>query len=153
MINAFISFTISTIATSLTPASAKRQWIVYNRVQNAATELLTGSFNRSRMIETLNFLYWLSIKFRIKFNLFVITYRALKGQTPAYILQHYISCRSLRFSDHSLLVVSRSRLQSKRDCAVEVVAPEHFNAVPLDFSSEYISEKQLKAHLFRLHFA
>ncbi len=112
------------------------------------------------MTPILIFLHWLSIKFRIQFKILVITFRALHGQAPAYIrdlLQPYIASRSLRSSDQGLLVVPRSRLKNKGDCAfvLFVVAPKLWNSLPLDlrtFDTVDTFKKQLKTRLFRLAF-
>ncbi len=85
-------------------------------VQNAAAKLLTKCFKMSHQSW---FLYTgFHEKFRIQFNILVITFGALHGQAPAYIkglLQSCITCRNMRSSDQGLLVVPRSRLKIKGD--------------------------------------
>ncbi len=103
-------------------------------------------------------LHLLPIKFRIQFKVLVITFRALHGQAPAYIrdlLQPHTASRSVTSPDQGLLVVPRSRLKTKGDCAFEVVAPKLWNSLPLDLKSVDTVDtlkKQLKTHLFRRGF-
>lgn len=65
-------------------------------------------------------------------------HRAVRGQEPAccrHLLQPYVTSRSLRSSDLRLLVGPRSQLEIKGDCCFEVVAPKHWNSLPLDIRS------------------
>uniref|UniRef100_A0A0E9XEA4 Uncharacterized protein n=1 Tax=Anguilla anguilla TaxID=7936 RepID=A0A0E9XEA4_ANGAN len=126
IIHAFISSHLdycNSLFTCLSKTSLHRLQLV----QNAAAKLLTRSPKRSHVMPILKSLHWLPIKFRIHFKILVIVYRALHGQAPVYIkelLQPYKPSRNLRSSDQGLLVVPRSRLKTKGDCAFEVIAPK-----------------------------
>ena len=157
LIHAFVSSRLdycNSLFTCLSKSCLDRLQVV----QNAAARLLTRSPKRSHVTPILIALHWLPIKFRIQFKVLVVTYRALHGQAPTYIrdlLQPYLTSRSLRSSDQGLLVVPRSRLKTKGDCAFEVVAPKLWNSLPLNLRSVDTVDtfkKQLKTHLFRLAF-
>ena len=155
LIHAFISSRLdycNSLFTCLSKTSMDRLQVV----QNAAAKLLTRSSKRSHVTPILSALHWLPIKFRIQFKVMVITYRALHGQAPAYIgdlLQPYVTSRSLRSSGQGLLIVPRTWLKPKGDCAFEVVSPKLWNSLPLNLrtlDSIDSFKKQLKTYLFRL---
>ncbi|KAF7647387.1 hypothetical protein LDENG_00173130 [Lucifuga dentata] len=99
------------------------------------------------------------MKSRIHFKILVLTYKAVHGQSPAYIselLRPYAMNRSLRSSDQALLSVPRSRLKTKGDRAFKVMAPKLWNFLPLDLravDTVDIFKKKLKTHFFKLAFA
>ncbi len=144
----------NSLFTCLSNSSLKRLQVV----QNAAAKLLTKSSKRSHVTPTLISLHWLPVKFRIHFKILIMVFRALHGESPVYIkgmLKPYNSIRNLRSSNQILLVVPRSRLKTKGDCAFEVVAPKLWKALPLELrsvDSVDIFEMQLKTHLFKLAF-
>ncbi len=157
IIHAFISSRLdycNSLFTCLSNSSLKRLQVV----QNAAAKLLTKSSKRSHVTPTLISLHWLPVKFRIHFKILIMVFRALHGESPVYIkgmLKPYNSIRNLRSSNQILLVVPRSRLKTKGDCAFEVVAPKLWKALPLELrsvDSVDIFEMQLKTHFFKLAF-
>ncbi len=137
IIHAFISSRrdyCNTLFTCFSNSSLKRLQVV----QNVAAKLLTKSSKRSHITPILITLHWLPVKFRIQNKIIVLVFRALHGQAFFYLnelLQPYNSSRNLRSSKQILLVVPRSRLKTKGDCAFEVVAPKLWNALPLNLRS------------------
>ncbi|XDV50997.1 hypothetical protein PO909_019956, partial [Leuciscus waleckii] len=97
-------------------------------VQNSAARLLTGAPRRSHITPVLLDLHWLPVKFRIDFKILVLTFRALNGQAPQYILdllKPYSSDRTLRSSGQNLLVVQKksiARLQYVQNSAARVLS-------------------------------
>ncbi len=157
IIHAFISSRLdycNSLFTCLSNSTLKRLQVV----QNSAAKLLTKSSKRSHVTPILISLHWLPVKFRINLKIIVMVFRALHGQAPVYInemLKPYNSSRNLRSSNQILLVVPRSRLKTKGDCAFEVVVPKLWNALPRELRSVDlvdIFKKQLKPHLFKLAF-
>ena len=55
------------------------------RVQNAAARLICNVGRFDHISPTLKMLHWLPVKYRIDFNLFLITYKAIHGLAPAYL--------------------------------------------------------------------
>ena len=54
-------------------------------VQNTAARLITRRFEHIRPILTL--LHWLPIRFRAQFKVLVLTYKALHGLGPQYLME------------------------------------------------------------------
>lgn len=88
--------------------------------------------------------HWPSIKFSVQLKVFVITFRALHSQAPAYI-----TSRSLKFCGQGLFVVPPSRLKTKWH--FEILAPKPWISLPLRDIMDTFTE-QLHTHLFRLVF-
>ncbi|KAF7654698.1 hypothetical protein LDENG_00065990, partial [Lucifuga dentata] len=129
-------------------------------LSNELCKILNFSFGlRSHATPVFISLHWLPIKSRSHFKILFLTYRALHGQSPAYIseiLRPYAMSRSLRSSYQGLLSVPHSRLKSKADCAFEVIAPKLWNSLPLDLravDTVDIFKKKLKTHVFKFAFA
>ena len=79
-------------------------------VQNAAARVLTRTRRRDHITPVLASLHWLPIKWRIDFKILLLTYKALHGCAPSYIVDlitPYKPSRSLRSSDSGLLTVPR----------------------------------------------
>ena len=55
------------------------------RVQNAATRLLTNTPRYSHITPVMINLHWLPVKFRIIFKVNLLTFKALHGLAPAYL--------------------------------------------------------------------
>uniref|UniRef100_A0A803TXA2 Reverse transcriptase domain-containing protein n=1 Tax=Anolis carolinensis TaxID=28377 RepID=A0A803TXA2_ANOCA len=107
-------------------------------VQNAAARLLAGVPARWRITPILQQLHWLPIEYRITFKILVLTFKALHGLGPAYLrarLAPYQPQRLLRSKDQNLLEVPNIRtyhLSSTRQRAFSVVAPQLWNALPVE---------------------
>ncbi len=139
IIHSFISSRLdycNSLFTCLSNSTLKHLQVVQNSEPFA--KLLTKSSKRSHVTPILISLHWLPVKFRIHFKILVMVFRALHGQAPVYInemLKPYNSSRNLRSSNQILLVVPRSRLKTKGDCAFEVVDPKLWNALPRELRS------------------
>ena len=57
----------------------------FQRVQNAAARVLTGTRWGAHIIPVLSQLHWLQIGDRIKFKVWVLTFKALNGLGPMYL--------------------------------------------------------------------
>ena len=107
-------------------------------VQNAAARLLSRSSKWSHITPILKTLHWLPVAYRIRFKILTLTYRALHGQTPAYVadlIHPYTSSRPLRSHRQHLLSVPRTHLKTRGDRAFAAVAPKLWNALPLHLRS------------------
>uniref|UniRef100_A0A669BKN7 Reverse transcriptase domain-containing protein n=1 Tax=Oreochromis niloticus TaxID=8128 RepID=A0A669BKN7_ORENI len=157
VIHAFISSRLdycNSLFTCLNKNSLKRLQIV----QNAAARLLTKRSKYSHVTPLLIQLHWLPVEFRVHFKILVLTFKALQGQAPAYIielLQPHVPSRSLRSCDQGLLVIQHTRLKTKGDRAFATVAARLWNSLPQNLRSAdsvITFKKQLKTHLFRIAF-
>ena len=82
------------------------------RIQNMAARVITLSKKRDHITPVMYKLHWLPIHAGIVFMLLLLTYKALNGQAPAYILKlisEYQLSRSLRSSSLHLLQEAPSR--------------------------------------------
>ncbi|XP_061470050.1 uncharacterized protein LOC133379228 [Rhineura floridana] len=105
-------------------------------VQNAAARVLTGTKKFDHITPVLAQLHWLPICFRARFKVLVLTYKALNGIGPQYLMERlsrYVPTRSLRSTSKALLRVpthKEARRSTTRSRAFSVVAPELWNALP-----------------------
>uniref|UniRef100_A0A669DHZ7 Reverse transcriptase domain-containing protein n=1 Tax=Oreochromis niloticus TaxID=8128 RepID=A0A669DHZ7_ORENI len=157
VIHAFISSRLdycNSLFTCLNKNSLERLQIV----QNAAARLLTRTSKYSHVTPLLIQLHWLPVEFRVHFKILVLTFKALQGQAPAYIielLQPYVPSRSLRSCDQGLLVIQHTRLKTKGDRAFATMAARLWNSLLQNLRSAdslIAFKKQLKTHLFRIAF-
>ncbi|XP_061466651.1 uncharacterized protein LOC133377174 [Rhineura floridana] len=126
-------------------------------VQNAAARVLTGIKKYDHITPVLAQLHWLPICFRARFKVLVLTYKALNGIGPQYLverLSRYIPARSLRLTSKALLQVPmhmEARRVITRARAFSVVAPELWNALPdeIRLAPSLLSfRRQVKTYLF-----
>ncbi|KAF7656921.1 hypothetical protein LDENG_00034480, partial [Lucifuga dentata] len=92
------------------------------------------SNRRSHITHILSGLHWLPINFRVHFKILVLTFRALHGQAPPYLvdlIHTYSASHSLRSSGQKLLVVSRTRLKTRGDHTFQAVTPNCGMLLPL----------------------
>lgn len=157
IIHAFISSRLdycNALFTCLNQTTLNRLQIV----QNAVARLLISSNKRSHITPILSFLHWLPIKFRINFKILVLTFRALHGQMPQYIvdlLLPYSPNLTLRSSDEILLTIPRTHFKTRGDRGFQAVAQKIWNALPFSLRSTdscTIFMKRLKTFLFRQAF-
>ena len=97
-------------------------------------------------------LYWLSGKYRIKYTIILITYRALK--LLAWFGAGLSNSKTIAVIRG--LVVPRTRLKSYGDRAFSVKAPSLWNSLPLymrTMSSMSTFLKMLKTNIFKMAFA
>uniref|UniRef100_A0A669F551 Reverse transcriptase domain-containing protein n=1 Tax=Oreochromis niloticus TaxID=8128 RepID=A0A669F551_ORENI len=157
VIHAFISSRLD-YCNSLFTCLNKNSLECLQIVQNAAARLLTRTSKYSHVTPLLIQLHWLPVEFRVHFKILVLTFKALQGQAPAYIielLQPYVPSRSLRSCDQGLLVIQHTRLKTKGDRAFATVAARLWNSLPQNLRSAdslITFKKQLKTHLFRIAF-
>ncbi|KAF7655247.1 hypothetical protein LDENG_00058590 [Lucifuga dentata] len=119
VIHAFISSRLdycNSLLTCLSKTSLNR----LQTVQNAAARLLTKANRRSHITPILSGFHWLPVNFRVYFKILVLTFRALHGQAPPYLvdlIQTDSASRSLRSSGQKLLVIPRTCLKTRGDHA------------------------------------
>ena len=98
------------------------------KVQNRAARLVTGTSRTEHITPKLKQLHWLTVEYRIRFMILVMTYKALRRQAPRYLIEMfspYYPKKTLRSAGKSLRSVPQTRtiLYGKR----------HFRAVALAF--------------------
>ena len=157
IIHALVSSRIdysNSVLTSLNKSSIDRLQLI----QNSAARLLTRSSRRCHITPVLASLHWLPVAFRVQFKVLTLTFRALHGQAPDYLidlLTPYVPSRALRSADQGLLVIPRTKMITKGDRAFQSVAPKLWNALPCGLrtaASVDIFKKQLKTFLFQKAF-
>jgi hypothetical protein len=125
-------------------------------VQNAAARAVTRTRKYDHISEKMRDLHWLPIEKRIKFKINLITWKALNGLAPNYIVEllkepnEDIGLRSL---DHEPLYEPKTNKTSMGDRAYSKVAPQYWNELPLSLrliSIENINsfKRGLKTRLF-----
>ncbi|XP_032375874.1 uncharacterized protein LOC116692015 [Etheostoma spectabile] len=157
VIHAFISLRLD-YCNSLYFGLSKSLLARLQLVQNAAARVLTGTRKREHITPVLASLHWLPVHFRVHFKILLITFKALNGLAPSYLIQllnRYTPSRSLRSADQLLLVVPGSKRKLRGDRAFSVCAPKLWNALPLTIrqaSSIPIFKTLLKTHFYTLAF-
>ena len=131
------------------------------RVQNAAARLIFLESKYCHVRPLLYNLHWLPVKFRIDFEILLLTYKAINGLAPFY-LQELISlkeaCRyKLRSDCDGLLLnpVKFKTLTTLGDRSFAAAAPQLWNSLPyLIRSSRSVAsfKKTLKKFLFQKAF-
>lgn len=128
------------------------------RLQNTAARLVTGVKKSEHITPILINLHWLPVEQRIIFKLLLVTYKALHGLAPDYIMEllhHYTPARTLRSSNSNSITVPKSRTKTYGDNSFSSAAPRLWNALPnsIKLSSSVNDFKaKLKTHLFKLAF-
>ena len=100
-------------------------------VQNCATRLVSRTRSSEHITPVLRELHWLPIKQRITYKILLLTYKAMNGMAPKYIvdlLQRYTPTGQLRSSSNNLL-------KSYGDRSFHVAAPRLWNALPNSIKS------------------
>ncbi|XP_006822713.1 uncharacterized protein LOC102806180 [Saccoglossus kowalevskii] len=99
-------------------------------------------------------LHWLPVRYRIDYKLMLLTFKALNGLAPNYILDliHvYTPSRCLRSSIKKLLRNTNYRQKTYAGRAFSYAAPKLWNDLPLDLrevTDVNIFKKRLKTYLF-----
>ena len=94
------------------------------------------------------------LKFRVDFKVLVLTFRALNGQAPKYLIDlvpRYEPERTLRSADQGLIKTTKTNLKTKGDRAFQAVAASLWNALTQflrDAASVEIFKNKLKTLLF-----
>jgi hypothetical protein len=103
------------------------------RIQNAAARLVSLTKKRDHITPVMIQLHWLPVRQRIIFKLMLLTFKALNGQSPAYIsdlVSVYKPQRSLRSASQCLLQESAGKMITY-DRSFSRVAPRLWNRLPL----------------------
>ena len=109
---------------------------------------------RDHITPVLKKLHWLPVKQRVTYKILLLTFRALNGLAPIYIvdmLHRHRPARALRSANNDDLQVP-STSSRYGDRAFAVSAPRLWNALPCELKiTSLISFKRLlKTHLFRM---
>ena len=105
-------------------------------------------------------LHWLPVRYRINFKILSLTFKALYGIAPSYIIDLIhtkINSRYLLLSNEGVLLKHPSWKMKKSfgDRSFSVAAPTLWNTLPVSLRSiKYIStfKSNLKTYLFKLAF-
>jgi len=103
----------------------KSQLDKLQRVQNTAARLVTRSKKHEHITPVLRNLHWLPVHKRISFNILLMTFKALNGQSPVYIselISHYQPTRALRSSNCNYLLVTKCSTNSYEDRSFSVAS-------------------------------
>ena len=123
-------------------------------VQNAAARVSTRTKKYDHFKPVLKQLHWLPVSQRIDYKILLLTYKALNGQAPGYIidlLKPYTPTRNLRSSSKNLLNVPPVKLVSYGQRCFSYVAPSLWNSLPDNIrqsSSLQNFKTHIKTHLF-----
>ncbi|KAI5629007.1 hypothetical protein C0J50_2496, partial [Silurus asotus] len=104
----------------------------FQLVQNVASRVLTRSRKYDHITTILSSLHWLPVKFRIDFELLLLTYKALNSLAPMYLsslLTRYNPPRLLRSQNSGLLVVPRIAKSIKGSESFSHLAPKLWNSL------------------------
>ena len=116
---------------------AKQDLSKLQRVQNCLARVVLRAPRFSPSLPLLKHLHWLPVKYKIKFKLSTLTYRALAMHQPPYLgsLLHFSNIpRQLRSSTSQHLSIPRTKLNlGKR--AFSVAAPIIWNELPTTLKS------------------
>jgi len=142
--------------TALWNCNADSQLRQLQSVQNAAAQLITGTWHTEHITPVLQSLHWLPVRQRILFKLAVLVYKCLNGHAPAYLTD---DCRLIRHyqaglrssSDMMKLDVPPTRTTfSDRSFAVN--GPRVWNSLPASIRNLTLSltlfSNRLRTHLF-----
>ena len=123
------------------------------RVQNCMARVVCKASRFIRSKPLLNFLHWLPVKYRIRFKLCTITFKAFlfhKTHISLYYLVPLQNSRLLRSSNTNMLTVPRFRTKWGSR-AFAVAAPSTWNSLPVNLrtaSTVTSFKKMLKTFLF-----
>ena len=118
------------------------------RVQNCLARVVAKAPQFSRSVPILKRLHWRPVKFRIHFKICGITFRILKENQPAYLVDLLVRPNSNRF------VVPRIKTETgSRAFSISGPALWYALSVPIHNAKTILTfRKLLKSHLFDLAF-
>ena len=130
------------------------------RVQNAAATLLMSCKKYDHITPVLINLHWLPVGYRINFKILLLTFKALYGMAPSYIIDLIHTKTNTRYllrSNEGVLLKHSSGKMKKSfgDRSFSLAAPTLWNALPVSLRSiKCIStfKSNLKTYLFKLAF-
>ena len=103
-------------------------------------------------------MHWLTIKYRIKYKILLLCFKALNNLSPLYmkqLLKPYVPGRTLRSSTGGFLVEPSSKLKTYGDRAFSCIAPRLWNKLPEnipDITKLDAFKTALKTYLFKQAF-
>ncbi|KAL9965909.1 hypothetical protein ACROYT_G029771 [Oculina patagonica] len=103
------------------------------RIQNTAARLVVKAKRTDHISPILQQLHWLPVSERISFKILLLTYKAMNGYAPSYIvdlLDQYVPSRCLRSASQNLLKFPRSATSTYGDRAFSIAAPRLWNTLP-----------------------
>ena len=124
------------------------------RVQNAAARLIFMERKYGHITPLLHKLHWLPIKYRIQFKILLITFKAIHGLAPSYIVD--LICVKPLNTRYSLRSTKGLLLEHPKcktyvtlgDRAFKAAAPTLWNELPILIRNS----KSLNTHLLNYHF-
>jgi len=129
------------------------------RLQNAAARVISNVPRYSHITPVLCSLLWLPVKFRIDFKILLLTFKAIYGHEPGYLIDLIAikgqPCYNLHLASGLILKYSSLKLKKASGDPTFSSAANLWNNLPLHFRLEDNFErfKSLpKTHLFRLAF-
>lgn len=127
--------------------------------QNNAARLIMRAPRHAHITPVLQHLHWLPIQQRIIFKILATTFTAIHSVTaPAYLkdlIKPRVPGKNLRSASDGLLLETPWTHKCIGDGAFGACAPRLWNALPRslrDCSSLATFKRQLKTHLFRMHY-
>ena len=128
------------------------------RIQNAAARLVTPRF--CHVTPLLFHLHWLTISYRIKFKILLLTFKCLYGQAPNYLIDCITikkqSRYSLRSNESIFLELPGTKTHpTLGDRAFQSTAPYLWNALPSairNVKTKDTLKTAVKTHFFNLAF-
>ena len=110
------------------------------RVQKAAARLLMSCKKYDHITPILINLHWLPVRYRINFKILLLTFKALYGMAPSYIIDLIHTKTNTRYllrSNEGVLLKHPSGKMKKSfgDRSFSVAAPTLWNALPVSLHS------------------
>ena len=153
LVHAFITSKVD-YCNSLLYGVPKYLLLRLQRVLNCAARIVFKSNKYDHITPLLKELHWLPIEQRIKFKIFLITFKALNKQGPNYItdlLIPYKPSRSLRSSTRNFLMKLVFNLKAYGGRSFGLASAVLWNDLPQsikDSQSVETFKQKLKTHLF-----
>ena len=128
------------------------------RVQNCAARLIKCLGRSCHITPILKELHWLPVRYRIKYKIILLTFKALNNLAPSYILnilQQYQPNRTLRSVSAGLLQQPTFHYVAYGGRCFATVAPQLWNDLPplmRSITSLSVFKRTLKTYLFNLAF-
>ena len=125
------------------------------RVHNTAARIVACSPRADHVTPILHDLHWLPVEKRITFKVILLTFKALLGQSPTYIIdmiKRYEPTRSLRSQSQNLLCVHKSKTATYGNRLFTKSAPTLWNDLPATLKNCKLVpgfKRQLKTLLFK----
>jgi len=125
-------------------------------IQNNAARIVARKRRCEHITPVLSELHWLPVKYRLRFKIALLTFKALNGLAPEYIsslVSRYVPHRPGLRSEHlDFLRMKIPNLKQTGGRAFSVCAPVIWNALPLTLrrcANINTFKTKLKTHLFK----